>query len=40
MPYTIAVENWKHTHVFDLGNPLAEKNTLRVVVLTAVMMVA
>lgn len=32
-------ENWKHTHVFDSGNPLAEKNTLRVVILTAVMMV-
>lgn len=29
----------KHTHVFDEGNPLAEKNTLRVVVLTALMMV-
>jgi cation diffusion facilitator family transporter len=28
-----------HSHVFDQGNPLAEKNTLRVVVLTATMMV-
>jgi len=29
----------RHSHKFDEGNPLAEKNTLRVVVLTAVMMV-
>ncbi|MBY0579824.1 MAG: CDF family Co(II)/Ni(II) efflux transporter DmeF [Burkholderiales bacterium] len=40
MSYAIAAENWKHNHVFDSGNPLAEKNTLRVVVLTAAMMVA
>jgi cation diffusion facilitator family transporter len=33
-------EHWKHSHVFDVGNPLAEKNTRRVVVLTALMMVA
>jgi len=32
-------DNWKHSHVFDEGNPLAEKNTARVVVLTALMMV-
>lgn len=31
---------WKHSHRFDSGNPRAEKNTLRVVVLTSVMMVA
>ena len=31
--------DWSHSHRFDLGNPLAEKNTLRVVILTAVMMV-
>lgn len=31
---------WKHSHRFDSGNPLAEKNTLRVVVLTSVMMIA
>lgn len=30
---------WQHTHVFDEGNPLAERNTLLAVVLTAVMMV-
>src|SRR6218665_2089408 len=30
---------WKHTHAFDEGNPLAERNTRLAVVLTAVMMV-
>lgn len=30
---------WQHTHVFDKGNPLAERNTRWAVVLTAVMMV-
>lgn len=30
---------WRHSHVFDEGNPLAERNTLLTVVLTAVMMV-
>ncbi|ARN21768.1 CDF family Co(II)/Ni(II) efflux transporter DmeF [Piscinibacter gummiphilus] len=30
---------WHHTHQFDEGNPLAERNTLLAVVLTAVMMV-
>ncbi|RXZ38696.1 cation transporter [Oxalobacteraceae bacterium CAVE-383] len=30
---------WSHTHVFDEGNPLAERNTRWAVVLTAVMMV-
>jgi len=32
-------EAWQHSHVFDEGNPLAERNTRLVVVLTAVMMV-
>jgi cation diffusion facilitator family transporter len=32
-------DSLKHTHRFDEGNPLAEKNTLRVAILTAVMMV-
>lgn len=40
MEYPSNTENLKHSHVFDLGNPLAEKNTARVVVLTALMMVA
>ncbi len=31
---------WKHSHVFDEGNPAAERNTRRVVILTAAMMVA
>lgn len=30
---------YEHSHQFNDGNPLAEKNTLRVVVITAVMMV-
>lgn len=30
---------WQHPHVFDAGNPLAERNTWRVVGLAAVMMV-
>jgi cation diffusion facilitator family transporter len=34
------VDDWRHSHVFDEGNPLAERNTLWAVVLTAVMMVA
>ncbi len=34
-----AAHGWQHTHVFDEGNPLAERNTLWAVVLTAVMMV-
>jgi Co/Zn/Cd efflux system component len=29
-----------HSHVFDEGNPLAEKNTRRAMILTALMMVA
>lgn len=32
--------DWTHSHVFNEGNPLAERNTLWAVVLTAVMMVA
>lgn len=34
------VNDWNHSHVFDEGNPLAERNTLWAVILTAVMMVA
>ena len=30
----------EHSHVFDEGNPLAERNTRLAVLLTAVMMVA
>jgi cation diffusion facilitator family transporter len=33
------IRPYVHTHQFNEGNPLAEKNTLRVVVITAVMMV-
>ena len=35
-----SLESWRHSHVFDEGNPLAERRTLWAVVLTAVMMVA
>ena len=35
-----SLENWTHSHIFDEGNPLAERNTKWAVVLTAVMMVA
>ena len=40
MPSTFSAETWRHSHVFDEGNPLAERNTRWAVVLTAVMMVA
>lgn len=32
-------ENWSHSHVFNEVNPLAERNTLWAVMLTAIMMV-
>jgi cation diffusion facilitator family transporter len=35
-----SVDDWRHSHVFDEGNPLAERNTRWAVVLTAMMMVA
>ena len=34
-----AVERHRHSHVFNEGNPLAERNTLYAVILTATMMV-
>ncbi len=34
------IDDWLHSHVFDEGNPLAERNTLLAVMLTAVMMIA
>lgn len=40
MSTNIPVNRWRHTHVFDQGNPLAEKNTRWAVMLTATMMVA
>lgn len=40
MPANVTADSWKHSHRFDTGNPLAEKNTLRAVILTSVMMVA
>ena len=35
-----SAEIWRHSHIFDEGNPLAERNTRWAVVLTALMMVA
>ncbi|HZF26027.1 MAG TPA: CDF family Co(II)/Ni(II) efflux transporter DmeF [Steroidobacteraceae bacterium] len=32
------MDAWRHSHVFDRGNPLAERNTRRVAILTAVVM--
>ena len=40
MPLSTSPDDWSHSHVFDEGNPLAERNTLWVVVLTSSMMVA
>lgn len=34
-----AQQGWQHSHVFDEGNPLAERNTLWAALLTAAMMV-
>ena len=40
MPLSKPIEDWRHTHIFDEGNPLAERNTRWAVALTAIMMVA
>ncbi len=40
MNLTAAAESFRHRHVFDEGNPLAERRTLYAVILTAAMMVA
>ncbi|MES2532294.1 MAG: CDF family Co(II)/Ni(II) efflux transporter DmeF [Pseudomonadota bacterium] len=39
MQTTSTAHGWQHTHVFDEGDPLAERNTRWAVLLTAVMMV-
>jgi cation diffusion facilitator family transporter len=39
MTQPLITDSLKHSHRFDEGNPLAEKSTLRVAILTAVMMV-
>jgi cation diffusion facilitator family transporter len=36
---SLPANSWKHSHVFDAGNPIGERNTRRVVILTAAMMV-
>lgn len=35
---TPSADAWKHNHVFDEGNPLAERNTSRAAILTGLMM--
>ena len=40
MQSSASVNDWRHSHIFDEGNPLAERNTRWAVVLTVVMMVA
>ncbi len=40
MQNAATLESWHHSHVFDEGNPLAERKTRWVVWLTATMMVA
>lgn len=40
MTAPLPAASWRHTHIFDDGNPLAQRNTLWAVLLTAVMMVA
>ncbi|TCV84094.1 CDF family Co(II)/Ni(II) efflux transporter DmeF [Sulfurirhabdus autotrophica] len=39
MKNLLSADSLKHSHKFDEGNPLAEKNTLRVALLTAAMMI-
>ena len=39
MQSSYTAKGWQHAHIFDEGNPLAERNTLWAAVLTAVMMV-
>src|SRR5882672_2932253 len=39
MAQTTIPADWSHSHVFDEGNPLAERKTLWAVILTALMMV-
>lgn len=39
MSQAASSDEWTHSHVFDRGNPLAERNTLRAVLLTTAMMV-
>lgn len=39
MSLSAAASDWSHSHVFDEGNPLAERNTRWAVLLTATMMV-
>jgi cation diffusion facilitator family transporter len=36
---SLTANSWKHSHVFDIGNPTGERKTRRVVVLTAAMMI-
>jgi len=38
MSATTTVHPWKHSHIFDEGSPLAERNTTWATMLTALMM--
>lgn len=40
MQSSFSHKGWQHSHIFDEGNPLAERNTRWAVLLTVVMMVA
>lgn len=40
MQSSFKIDDWSHSHVFDQGNPLAERNTLIAVILTLSMMIA
>lgn len=39
MQASTSVDDWRHSHVFDEGNPLAERKTRWAVVLTTAMMI-
>ncbi|MBF0424370.1 MAG: CDF family Co(II)/Ni(II) efflux transporter DmeF [Magnetococcales bacterium] len=39
MQTSVSTDEWRHTHAFNTGNPLAEKNTRWAMILTAIMMV-
>ncbi|MEW6234491.1 MAG: CDF family Co(II)/Ni(II) efflux transporter DmeF [Candidatus Omnitrophota bacterium] len=40
MQISASINDWRHTHAFDEGNPLAERNARWAVALTTVMMIA
>ncbi|MEW6037016.1 MAG: CDF family Co(II)/Ni(II) efflux transporter DmeF [Pseudomonadota bacterium] len=40
MPQSVAADQWRHSHRFDEGNPMAERGTRGALLLTALMMLA